>query len=353
MLAVGGDAAQRAADGVVGNDGRAPLVGNGLFNAHVRAPSGNSGAGPALRHGGGLVSVVLRLDVGVGIDDAVLIPLMEQVQVLHDLGLLVDGNDLALGIVVLDAHGDQAGAHGVVGEGQVGSAGVVQRPCGIGIAILNQIILQSLAAQSLGQLGIGQILHGGAVIAGSIHGALVPNDKVGDGGVLHGGHSVDLAAHTAGIPVISGDGGPQVRSIFLHQIGDVQEGAHAHVVGVGVHVGEQDVILAGGVDDDVAALIPVAPANDLNVDVDADLLFQVGVDLGQPGIVVRGHAVADHDPLEGNDLAVSGRGLAGTGGSGTGGGGVPAAGGQAQRHNAGHAESEHFLQLFHAVSPFM
>src|SRR5699024_8694355 len=114
-----GDAADRAADGVVRDDGRTPL-GDGDGGAHARAPGGFGSAGPALGDRSGLVAVVFGSGGGVRVDDAALVPAAEQVQVLGDVGLLKDRDNLGFGVIVLDTHADDAGAQRVVLIGQVG-----------------------------------------------------------------------------------------------------------------------------------------------------------------------------------------------------------------------------------------
>ena len=344
MLAVCGDAADRAADRVVREDGRAPLNSRG-GGAHGRAPVGLGGAGPALGDRSGLVAVVFGSGGGVRVDDAALVPAAEQVQVLGDVGLLKDRDNLGFGVIVLDAHADDAGAQRIILVGQVGRGRAGQRPRSLAGAVGDGL-------QGLGQFGVGQIGEGGGIIIRRILlKSVVGQDQIlGDGGVLHGGHAVDLAVHAHGFPEVSGNGGIQIGRRRLDQFGDVHERTVGHIVGVGVQVGEQDVVIAGGVHDDVAAGIPVAPADNFHIDVDADLLLEIGVDLLEPGVIVGGHAVADGDPLNGDDLVRSrGRSRAGVAAGFTrrSRGAAAAAGCEAERHRTGQAQRDKFHVLFH------
>ena len=346
VSAVGGDAVDGAANGVVG-DNRGAKLGGLSVNTHLGTPAGDGGAGPALCYAAGLVSVLFGLGGSVRVDDASLVPLVEGVQGSLDVRLLQNGNNGSGLVVVANADGQQAGAHVVVLKGNPGGAVLVHGEGSLTLGVLH-------GGQGVGQGA--QVRHGhslGNGEAGAFGQLLVPNQVLGDGGVLVGGHAVQLAVDLTGIPVILGDGGIQLGAGGLDQLADVGESADVHVVHVGVHVGEQDVVLTTGVHDHVAAVVPVAPGNDLNVQIDADLFFQVGVDLLQPGVVVGGLAVTNGNPGQVDHFAVGSTGGGAGGAGGTGGGATAAACGHAQRHSAGHAQSKCFVELFHVVSPFL
>ena len=343
VSAVGGDAVHGTADGVVGDDGGAQLGGSSL-NTHLGTPAGDGGAGPALCYAAGLVSVLFGLGGGIGVDDAGLVPLVEGVQRSLDVFLFQNGNNSGGGVVVAHADGQQTGAHVVVLKGNPGGAVLVHGEGSFALGVLH-------GGQGIGQSA--QVGHGqgfGDGVTGAFGQLFVEDQVLGDGGVFVGGHAVQLAANLTGFPVIFGNGGVQVGRSGLDQLADVGKSADVHVVDIGVHVGEQDVVLTAGVDDNVAAVVPVAPGNDLNVQVDADLLFQVGVDLSQPGIIVGGLTVTNGNPGQGNHF-IGGAGGITRRGSGAAGG--TATGGQAQRHRAGHAQSKCFVELFHVVTPFL
>ena len=230
----------------------------------------------------------------------------------HDIFLLEDRDYGGGLIVVVHADGRQAGAHGIVVHGNGGEAVAVQDERSDVLAVLD------------GGEEVGQGLKGveglvvGVVLLGQ---GLIPDEVLGDGDILQSGDAVDLAVDGDSAPVILVDQAVEVRGDALHEVGDVGKGADLNVGAEGAEVGEYDVVGLVGADDGAAAGIPVAPANDIYVQVNADLLLEIGVKVGLPGIVVVGHAVADHVPGELNDLTVGGLPAgrrAGVGGLGSG-----------------------------------
>ena len=176
----------------------------------------------------------------------------------------------------------------------------------------------------------------GVVQAGGFHNSLVVDKILSSGGVLVGGHSVQAAVHLAGIPVVGGDQVNQLGGIGFQNAGDIGKSADGHVIVEGAVVGEHDVVGLVGGDDHVAAGIPVAPAHNLDIQMDTDLLFQILVQIGLPGVVVAGHAGADGDPLQGGDLIGGGLGAGVLG---------AAAREQGSDHQDGQQKCENLLHL--------
>ena len=142
-------------------------------------------------------------------------------------------------------------------------------------------------------------VHGSLLQAQLLEHLHVPYEILGDGGILIGGHAVDAAVHAAGVPVAGGDQLHQAGGVFSQLIGDVQVSADFNVLAQVAAVAEDDVIGFTGGDDDVAAGAPIAPADALDLQLAADLLFDVGIQVGDPGVVVLGLAVAQGDDLDG------------------------------------------------------
>ena len=225
---------------------------------------------------------------------------MQGVHILQHVLLLEHGDDLGLTAGVGHADGAQTAGQIVI----LGAVDGIQTAGSHDEGSGAQLFVHGL------QDG-GHVLHGvgrGVVKTGALHDSLVIDKVLGGGGILVGGDGVQTAADLTGIPVVGGDQVDQLGSVGLQQTGDVGEGAHGYVIVEGSVVGEHDVVGLVGGDDHVAAGIPVAPAHDLDVDVGADLLFQILVHVGLPGIIVAGHAGADGDPLQGGDLIGGGLG---------------------------------------------
>lgn len=139
-----------------------------------------------------------------------------------------------------------------------------------------------------------------------VHLLLGPDKELLGGAVLVGGNTVDPVANPGGIEEVGGDRFRNTGGLG-QQVGQIGEGAHLHVVGIGAGVGEHDVIGLVGLDDDGAALAPGAPLDALDIDVHADLFLQIGVGLLRPGADVGGLAAAHHVPGDDRIAALLGR----------------------------------------------
>ena len=335
----GGGDAGHGAKGRLGGQHGLVVGGNHDLGTAAVAPAAGGG-GPALgnahaAHAGGFTG-----GGGVGVDEAVLHPLLDNLELIQDVGLLVDGNDLVGAVAVADAQGGQADAHAVIAVlGDGGDAVLVQQHGGLAGAVL-----QSLE-------GGGSLLggmHVGPVGIVCLHLLLGPDKELLGGVILVGGDAVDLAVDLGGVKEVGGNGLGNAGGLG-QQVGQIGESAHPHVVDIGAGVGEHDVIGLVGLDDDAAALAPVAPGDALDVDVHADLLLQVGVGLLGPGVDIGGCAAAHLVPGDGGVLAIVGVG----GGVGVRvGGGVrvrrgvaaaAAAGQQGQRHDGSKQQCKKFL----------
>ena len=279
----------------------------------------------------------------IGVDDALIVPIVEGLQDAHNILLLHSSNDLGAAVIIAHAQRIQTCTQGVIHIGLIAAAVLEHRERCIAGFFLD-------SSQGLGQLcQIGDAQFLGIVVAGFLNKRLVPDDVLALRRILVGRHAVDLAADLAGLPVIFGNGCIQFRGNFLHHIGDIQERTNIDIVVINIRIGEQDIVLAAGVHDNIAAGIPVAPGDDLHIDVDTDFFLQIGVDLCKPCIVVGRHAAADCHPLQGDDFVrrCGCRSGVVTGAGGGRGRGTAAAGCEAQSHGTCHAQSNCFVELFH------
>ena len=344
-----GDTGHGTQSGLGGQHGLT-IGGHHHVGAAALAPAGGGG-GPALgkahaTHTGGLVG-----GGGVGVDEAGLHPLLHDLELIHHVGLLIHGHDLVAAVAVADAQGGQADTHlviAVLGDG--GDAVLVQQQRRLAGAVL----------QSL-QSG-GGVLHGvdvGVVGVVGLNLLLGPDKELLGGVVLIGGDAVDLAVDLGGVQELGGNGLGDARAL-VEQVGDVQERAHLHVVGVGAGVGEHDVIGLVGLHDNGPAVAPVAPGDALDVQMHADLFLQIGVDLLGPGAHIGRLAAAHLVPGDDGDAVLfSGRGrgvvaavsgcagvvAGGRGGAALTGTAVAAAGQQAQSHNNSQEQSKILLHV--------
>ena len=276
---------------------------------------------------------------------------MEGFQNLLDVILLNSSNNLTLAVIIAHTQGIQTGAKLVIHIGLVAAAVFVQREGSLAVSVLDSLQGRSQFIQ----VGDAQLL--GIVIAGSLYLCLIPDNVLALRRILVGRHTINTSAHFAGFPIIFRNGSVQFRSRFLEHIGDIQESTGIDVVVIGVDVGEQDVVFTAGVHNNIAAGVPVAPGDNLHVDVDADLIFQIRVNLCQPCIVVRRHARTNGHPFQGDDVLggssrrSSRRGAAAIG-AGGGRRGTAAAGCHAEGHGTGHAQRKHFVELFHLFFSF-
>ena len=342
MLGGVGDAGDGAHDGVIGDDGVLELRNNDLGAAGL-APALGSG-GPALGDAHGAHAGSLGSDSGLGVDNAVSHPALQQSQVGQDVGLLVNGDELGAAVVG-DADTDVAQGAGIIlVAGDAGQAVLVQQQSGV-------VDVGSDVAQAGIDLSQGVSL--GVLGEVSLDVSLGPDEEVGHGRILVAGDAVQLAADQAGVQVILGDQVGQAGNLS-HQVGDVSESAHVHVGSVGGHVGEHQIVGLVGLDGDGAQVAPVAPGADADIQMHADLLLQVGIHLSLPGVVVSGLAAADLVPDQGGDLtgdglSLNGLSLDGLGLDGCSGlGGVIAAG--SEHANDHHDSQEHCDDLLHCVS---
>ena len=121
MLGVDGNEVHGAQHGVVGQDGGAVGVGD-QFLAHVGAPNGLGGGGPALSQEAGLVGGAFSQVGSVGVDDAGLEPFADDLQLIHHVLLLENLHNLGLLIVVAHADAAQTSAEAVIHEGDLRDA---------------------------------------------------------------------------------------------------------------------------------------------------------------------------------------------------------------------------------------
>ena len=298
MLGVDGNEVHRAQHGVVGQDGGAVGVGD-QFLAHVGAPNGLGGGGPALSQEAGLVGGAFSQVGSVGVDDAGLEPFADDLQLIHHVLLLENLHNLGLLIVVAHADAAQTSAEAVIHKGDLRNA-VLGHGEGSGAGLF----LDGL--QDRGGVRQRVAVHGGLFHAQLLQQLHVPDEVLGDGGILVGRHTVDAAAHAAGVPVTGGNQLQQAGSVVSQQVGDVQIRAHGHVGNQIAAVAEDDVIGLVRVDDDAAAVAPVAPADAFHIQPGADLLFDVGVEMLDPRAVVVGLSVAQRDDLQGGNFLSGG-----------------------------------------------
>ena len=310
-----GNAGHRALHGVVGENriasplyrlSRDSLTGVGA-GAQTGTPSLHCGVGPALRHGQRLVNRSIVQVGGVGVDVTGFVPLMQDLEVVHHVFLLEDGNHLVVSLGVGNAQRGQAGTHAVVQIFRNGPAVLIHADGRVARSLID-------GSHTIGQVGQGvQILVVGNILLGNLG---IPHKEVGQGRVLVSGNAIDLAVNADGIPVLFRHNRLQIGGGF-QQVGDIGESAQRHVGLVGAEVGEDDVVGLVGRNNHTAALIPIAIGNDFNIQMDADLLFQILIEICFPGVVVGRLRVADQIPNQRRIFAV------GAAGGFVGGRGVP------------------------------
>src|SRR5699024_6526396 len=202
--------------------------------------------------------------VGVGVDQAVVVPSVHLAELIQNVVLLKDGDHLGVVAVVAHADGGQAAAEVVVAVADdAGDAVLVEHHRGLAGALIDgpQALVDGEQVVVLSVVGI--VL---------VHVVLGPDEEVGHGGILVGGDAVELAVDIAGLQVLLGDQIGEAGNVG-HQIGQVGESAHVHVGGIGAHVGEDDVVVIVGLDQHGAPVIPAAPIHHLQVHMGADLLL--------------------------------------------------------------------------------
>ena len=117
-----------------------------------------------------------------------------RLELIHHVGLLVDGHDLGGIIEVADTQGAEAHAHAVIAQaGDGGDAVLVQQHGGLAGTVLQRLE---------GGGGIGDGVDVGVVGIVGVDLVLGPDKELGDGAVLIGGDAVDLVDDSAKVVAV-------------------------------------------------------------------------------------------------------------------------------------------------------
>ena len=340
-----GDGVDGALDGAVGPDGAAPRF-NNYRHAALVAPA-HFRAGEALSRADDNIGGSLSNGSSIGVDDAVLVPLVQGLVGFHHLRLFHDADNSSGIVVVTDADMGARGRSVIVHELAVDAVADHVEGVFAGGDIAGVDLVLDLADIGIHFFYSVQILIGDAVIFNNV---VVPYPVLSLGVVLVGGDAVDC--------VFVGNAFPAKLRNELFQVGSfsqqvVQGCKPAQVDGGGVDVAvvEHDVKIFAALEHCFDAFAPNAPVQVSVIAGNTDLLSRVFVQRVGNHIQVVGLA-ADLNP--GKVYNFAGR-SAFAGGSFTGGAaasgriaGIAAAGSKAG-HGGSHCskQGDNFQTFFH------
>ena len=341
-----GDGVDGALDGAVGPDGAAPRF-NNYRHAALVAPA-HFRAGEALSRADDNIGGSLSNGSSIGVDDAVLVPLVQGLVGFHHLRLFHDADNGGGFVVVADA--DVAGSGSVIVH-ELAVDAVPDHVEGVfaGGDIAGVDLVLDLADIGIHFFYSVQILIGDAVI---FHNVVVPYPVLSLGVVLVGGDAVDC--------VFVGNAFPAKLRNELFQVGSfsqqvVQGCKPAQVDGGGVDVAvvEHDVKIFAALEHCFDAFAPNAPVQIGEFAGDADFLRRILVQGIGYHVQVVGLA-ADLNPGKVYNFAGSraaafaGRGFTGSRAASGRSTSITAAGSKAG-HGGGHCskQGDNFQTFFH------